>query len=129
MKNGSVVYHCKRTSSANAEIETFSKPIAYVLRPMFLTIQPNSGNVYDNTFGEYKDYSQKMCGSPYEKWDKEIKEGDRFYVDIGEPDGYSTDTEPEYGWGHDANYRVDRVAKQNRVIYYALKSLVESEYE
>lgn len=126
MKNGATVYHCKRISGDNAEVALFDKPVSYILRPMYLTIQPNTGNVYDETFGEYKDYEEKMCASPYEMWDTEIKEGDVFYIDIGKPDGYDTGTEPEYGWGYDANFKVAKVAKQNRVIYYALKSKVEN---
>lgn len=129
MKNGTIVYHCKRTSAVNAEYETFAKPIPYRLRLMYLTIQPNTGNVYDSTFGEFRDYTHKMCGMPYAKWDNEIKEGDRFYVDMGAPDGYNENAEPEYGWGYDANYRVERVAKQNIAIFYALKSLVEDSRE
>lgn len=125
MKNGSIVYHCQRTSEPNAEIETFSAPIRHTLAPRYLTIQPNTGNTYESTFGEYKDYSLKMCGSPYEIWDCLIKEGDKFYVDKT-PENYGGE-EPEFGWGYDADYRVVKVAKQNRVIYFALKSVVEDE--
>ena len=125
MRNNSVVYHCKRIHQENVQIELYEKPIKYQLRPMYLTIQPNNGSVYETTFGEFKDYSQKMCGSPYEFWDNVIKEGDLFYIDKGEPDGFQSGVEPQYGWGYDANYRVEKVAKQNRVIYYALKSVVE----
>jgi hypothetical protein len=125
MKNGLVVYHCKRTSGENAEIETFSMPVAYRLQPNYLTIQPSSGNIYDSTFGEFKDYSQKVCANPYERWDTEINEGDRFYLDMGVPSGYASQTEPDEGWGYDANYKVVKVAKQNHTIQYALKSVVE----
>ena len=124
MKNGSIVYHCQRTNEENAEIETFSAPILYVLSPNFLTIQPNTGNTYESTFGEYKDYSLKMCASPYDMWDSKIKEGDRFYIEKS-PENFGEE-EPEFGWGNDADYRVMKVAKQNRVIYYALKSVVEN---
>lgn len=125
MRNQSVVYHCKRTSPPEAEIETFAKPEKYVLRPRFLTIQPNAGNIYDSTFGEFKDYSDKGCATPYEFWNTKINEGDRFYLD-SVPLGLSNNTEPEEGWGFDANYVVNKVAKQNIVIYFALKSIVEN---
>ena len=69
MKNGTVVYHCKRTSLPNAEIETFAKPEKYILRPRYLTIQPNTGNVYNNTFGEFKDYTETGCATPYDFWE------------------------------------------------------------
>lgn len=125
MQNGAKVYHCKRISDVNAEVELFAPPVEYILRPRYLTIQPYSGNVYDSTFGEFKDYSEKGCANPYEFWNGKIQEGDRFYIDVGKPDGYDGE-EPEYGWGYDANFRVNRVAKQNKTIFFALKSIVES---
>lgn len=125
MRNQSIVYHCKRTSLPNAEVETFAKPEKYVLRPRYLTIQPNAGNVYDSTFGEFKDYTEKGCATPYEFWETKISEGDRFYLDI-EPVGLADGVEPDEGWGFDANYVVNRVAKQNIAIYFALKSIVEN---
>ena len=125
MRNQSIVYHCRRTSSPDSEVETFAKPEKYVLRPRYLTIQPNTGNVYDSTFGEFKDYTEKGCATPYDFWETKISEGDRFYLDIM-PEGLADNTEPDEGWGFDANYVVDRVAKQNIVIYFALKSIVEN---
>lgn len=125
MRNGSIVYHCKRTSLPSAEVETFSKPEKYVLRPRFLTIQPNIGNVYDNTFGEFKDYDEKCCAIPYDFWNNKIQEGDRFYLDC-EPNGFADDVEPEEGWGYDANYIVNSISKQNVAIFFALKSIVEN---
>lgn len=125
MRNQSVVYHCKRTSSPDSEIETFAKPEEYILRPRYLTIQPNAGSVYDSTFGEFKDYTEKGCATPYEFWETKISEGDRFYLDCV-PRDVASKEEPEEGWGWDANYVVNRVAKQNKVIYLALKSIVEN---
>ena len=126
MKNGKVVYHCKRTSPPNAEVETFAEPVQYTLRQQYLTIQPNTGNVYDSTFGEFKDYTEKGCANPYEYWETKIGEGDRFYLDMGKPNGYDTKIEPDEGWGFDANFKVNKTAKQNRSIYFALKSIVEN---
>lgn len=123
MKNGAIVWHCKRISEANAEIEIFDKPIKYVLQLGYLTIQPQSGNMFTNVFGEFKDYSDKMCASPYERWDNIIKDGDRFYLDKT-PDTNENNIE-EFGYGYDANYRIVKTAKQNRVIYFALQSIVE----
>jgi hypothetical protein len=125
MKNGKVVYHCKRTSLPNAEVETFAKPERYILRPRYLTIQPNTGNVYDSTFGEFKDYTEKGCATPYEFWEDQISEGDRFYLD-SIPEGFENNIEPDAGWGFDANYVVNQVAKQNVAIYFGLKSIVEN---
>lgn len=125
MKNGSIVYHCKLTSNPSDTIQTFSKPQKYVLQPRHLTIQPFTGNVYDTTFGTFKDYTEKGCATPYEFWDSKISEGDRFYLDVV-PDGYDTNEEPELGWGYDANYVVNQISKQNIVIYFALKSIVEN---
>lgn len=125
MKNLSTVYHCKRTSPPEAEVETFAKPQKYILRPRYLTIQPNSGSVYDSVFGEFKDYTERGCAIPYEFWDTKISEGDRFYLDI-KPKVAADGSEPDEGWGFDANYVVNRVAKQNVAIYFALKSIVEN---
>ena len=125
MKNGKVVYHCKRTSLPNAEVETFAKPERYILRPRYLTIQPNTGNVYDSTFGEFKNYTEKGCATPYEFWEAKISEGDRFYLDC-EPKDIASKEEPDEGWGWDANYVVNKIAKQNIAIYFALNSIVEN---
>ena len=124
MRNGSLVYICHRTSDRDAEFETFAKPVAYVLKPMFLTIQPNAGNVYQRTFGEFKDYTQQMCGIPYKYWENLLGEGDRLYLDAI-PDGFQSRKEPDEGWGYDANYKIVKVAKQNKCIYYALQSILE----
>jgi hypothetical protein len=123
MKNLSIVYHCKRTSQPNAEVETFAKPDIYVLTPRFLTIQPNLGSIYNNTFGEFKDYTEQGCAIPYTFWKDKINEGDRFYLDI-KPKNFDGE-EPDEGWGFDANYVVNKVSKQNVAIYFALKSIVE----
>lgn len=124
MRVGATIYHCKRTSEADSEIETFARPVKHTLRPNYLTIQPNSGSIYENVFGEYKDYSQKVCAIPYDNWENEIKEGDRFYLEVT-PKNLGGE-EPDEGWGYDADYKVVRVAKQNRAIYYALKSIIET---
>lgn len=123
MKLGSVVYHCKRISDKDSEVEEFAPPIRYVLRFNYLSIQPKSGNIYQQTFGEFKDYEQQMCAQPYLKWENEIKEGDRFYIEL-EPD-LDTDKIETFGYGYDANYKVVKRNAQNIAIFYALKSIVE----
>lgn len=123
MRLGSVVYHCKRISSPNDEIEEFAEPKKYILRLGYLTIQPNSGNVFQSSFGELKDYDKRMCAIPYQKWEKEINEGDRFYLEI-EPN-LSQEFIEQFGYGYDANYKVVKRNPQNVAIMYALKSLVE----
>lgn len=125
MKNLSRVYHCRRISPPESEVEEFAKPQQYVLRPRYLTIQPNTGNVYDSIFGEFKDYAEKGCAQPYDFWVTKIGEGDRFYLDKI-PDGFVSNSEPDEGWGYDANYVVRRIAKQNVAIYFALNSIVEN---
>lgn len=126
MRNGNIIYHCRRSSPPNAEYETFDRPTPYQLRFAYLTIQPSTGNVYENPFGEFKDYSLKMCASPYAQWDSVIREGDRFYVN---KKPLAIEQEPEYGWGYNADYKVVKVAKQNRSIFYALQSIVDDEYD
>jgi len=125
MKNGSVVYHCKRISPPSSDVEEFDKPQKYVLRPRYLTIQPFTGNIYDNTFGEFRDYTEKGCAIPYEFWENQINEGDRFYLNTV-PNGFESGEEPDSGWGYDADYVVNAVSKQNIAIYFALKSILEN---
>jgi hypothetical protein len=83
-------------------------------------------NVYDkNTFGEFKDYTETGCATPYDFWETKIAEGDRFYLGVI-PQVGENNSEPEEGWGFDANYVVNKIAKQNIAIYFALKSIVEN---
>lgn len=125
MRNGSVVYHCKRISNPNDVNQVFAKPEKYVLKPKHLTIQPFSGNIYDNTFGMFRDYTEKGCAYPYSFWDEKINDGDRFYLDKT-PEGFETNEEPELGWGYDANFVVNQISKQNLVIYFGLKAILEN---
>ena len=121
MKNFTIVYHCKRISNPSAEVEKFAEPVKYILKPGYLTIQPNNGSIYNNIFGEFRDYTDMGCATPYEFWDNKINEGDRFYIGI-EP---NKETELDHEYGYDANYVVNRISKQNKVINFALKSIVE----
>lgn len=123
MRNGTVVYHCKRISSPTADVEEFAPPVAYRLRFGFMTIQPKSGNIYQQTFGEFKEYEQTVCCQPYQKWVDEIHEGDLFYLEKV-PDTSSDEFEAR-GYGYDANYKVVKRNPQNLAIFYALKSIIE----
>ena len=89
MRNGSVVYLCRRISPPSSDTQEFDKPQKFVLRPRYLTIQPFTGNIFDNTFGEFRDYTEKGCAVPYEFWESKISEGDRFYINTI-PQGYET---------------------------------------
>lgn len=123
MRNGTIVYHCKRISSPQADYEEFAPPVKYRLRFGYLTIQPKSGNIYTQTLGEFKDYEQSVCAMPYSKWVDEIQEGDRFYLEKT-PDTESAEFEAR-GYGYDANYKVVKRNPQNLAIYYGLKSIVD----
>ena len=120
MKNGSRVWYCKRTSEDGAEFETFAKPVEYVLRFGFLTIQPMSG--YNNVieFGESVGRTWNAIGQPYDYWFNRIQEGDRFYVDGAEPNIPDDEQEPEDGWGYDANAKVTSVRPQNIAVRFIL---------
>lgn len=123
MKNGSVVYFCSRTSSPSSDIETFSKPIAFVLRPMYFTIQPASGFMDNQAFGEFVDITHKGVAFPYDKWISVFKEGDRLYLNK-KPYGFDSDTEPEDGWGYDADAQIYAVKPQNRAITLTIRNIV-----
>ena len=123
MRNGKTVYFCKRTSSAGAE-EVFAKPVPYVLRLHYLTIQPVSGYMDFQSYGEFVDITHRGIATPYEMWDGVFHEGDRFYLDKV-PDGYSNDTEPELGWGYDANAKIIAVKPQNLAINLTIRNIVE----
>lgn len=123
MRNGTIVYHCKRISGPHAEYEEFSAPVAYKLRFGYLTIQPKSGSIFVQTFGEFKDYEQSVCAQPYMHWVDKIHEGDRFYLEKT-PDTTSADFKAR-GYGYDANYKVVKRNPQNLAIYYALKSIID----
>lgn len=121
MKNGLKVWHCKRISKDGDKIEIFSKPIEYTLRPHFLTIQPASGYDAVSEFGERINGLWYAMGQPYDFWAKQVNEGDRFYIDGVEPLMPNDGTEPEDGWGYDANVRVYSVRKQNVGVKFILQ--------
>ena len=123
MKNGSVVYFCKRTSEPDDDIETFAKPQAYTLRPQFFTIQPASGFLDTQEFGEFVNITSKGMLFPYERWFGVFHEGDRLYLEKV-PDGYTTDVEPDDGWGYDADAKIYSVKNQNRAIALTIRSIV-----
>ena len=124
MKNGSVVYFCSRTSSPEDEIETFAKPVAFTLKPMYLTIQPAGGFMDNQAFGEFVDITSKGIASPYSKWDGVFKEGDRFYLHKI-PDGLLLDSEPDEGWGYDADAQIYAVKPQNKVIALTIRNIIK----
>lgn len=124
MKNGSIIYFCSRTSEPNDDIEVFAKPTALRLRPNYLTIQPASGYLDIQTFGEFVDITQKGIATPYTQWDGFFKEGDRLYLNK-KPDGLRTNKEPEEGWGYDADAKIISVKPQNKAIALTIRTIVK----
>lgn len=123
MKNGKTVYFCKRISEPG-EDEQFSKPQAIVLRLGYLTIQPVSGYMDFQAYGEFVDITYRGIATPYEMWDGVFHEGDRFYLDKV-PDGFLSGVEPELGWGYDANAKIIAVKPQNLAINLTIRNIVE----
>lgn len=68
MRNGSVVYFCARTSLPHDDIETFAKPVPIVLGIRNLTIQPASGYLDNQRFGEFVEQTNKGIAQPYDRW-------------------------------------------------------------
>lgn len=123
MRNGDEVWYCQRISNDGEKIERFAKPIKYILAFGRLTIQPASG--YDNVveFGENLGRTWNAIAQPYIYWKSMIREGDRFYVDGAEPEIPANGEEPEDGWGHDANARVESVRPQNVALRFILQKI------
>lgn len=119
MRNGSYVWYCKRTSKDGDRILTFAKPEKMQLRFGYLTIQPAGGYLDVVEFGENVSRTWNAIGQPYAYWFNKIKEGDRFYLDGVEP----TKTEPEDGWGQDANAEVISVRPQNIALRFILQKI------
>lgn len=122
MRNGEKVWYCKRISEDGEKIERFSEPQEITLAFHYLTIQPTSG--YDKVveFGENIIKMWNGIGQPYDLW-KHLKEGDRFYVDGCKPYIPQDKSEPEDGWGFDANARVYSARPQNVAIYFLLQRI------
>lgn len=123
MKNGKTVYFCKRISEPG-EDERFSEPQAVVLRLGHLTIQPVSGYMDFQAYGEFVDITYRGIATPYEMWDGVFHEGDRVYLDKV-PDGFLSRVEPELGWGYDANAKIIAVKPQNFAINLTIRNIVE----
>lgn len=124
MRNGDLVWHCARISKDGDEIEKFAKPVKYRLALMHLTIQPASG--YDSVveFGEDIGKTWNCIAQPYAEWFGKVKEGDRFYVDGAIPDIPANGSEPEDGWGYDANARIYSVRPQNLAVRFILQRII-----
>ena len=90
----------------------------------YLTIQPVSGYMDFQVYGEFVDITHRGIATPYEMWDGVFHEGDRFYLDKV-PDGFDDDTEPELGWGYDANAKIIAVKPQNFAINLTIRNIVE----
>lgn len=123
MRNGDIVWFCCRTSVDGDKIETFSKPIPIRLSIMNLTIQPASGYSSVVEFGENISKTWTAIGQPYSRWFGLVKEGDRFYLDGASPYMPTDGSEPEDGWGFDANARVTSVRPQNVAVRFILQKI------
>lgn len=123
MRNGDIVWYCRRTSKDGDKLETFAEPIPMILGIRFLTIQPASGYSSVVEFGENVSKTWNAIGQPYGRWLGVVKEGDRFYVDGAEPNIPSDGSEPEDGWGYDANARVTSVRPQNYAVRFILQKI------
>lgn len=123
MRNGDLVWYCKRTSPDGSRIETFDRPVQFRLALGHLTIQPSSG--YDSVveFGENIKKMWNCIAQPYGKWFGMIREGDRFYVDGATPNVPADGSEPDDGWGYDANARVYSVRPQNIALRFILQRI------
>lgn len=123
MRNGEKVWYCKRTSENGSRVETFAKPVEVTLRFGDLTIQPSSG--YDSImeFGEKVRKMWNCIAQPYEKWINVVSEGDRWYVDGVKPNIPTDGSEPEDGWGFDANARVYSTRPQNLALRFILQKI------
>ena len=89
-----------------------------------MTIQPTGGYLDVQTYGEFVDITHRGIATPYQMWDGVFHEGDRFYLDKV-PDGFEGDSEPELGWGYDANAKIIAVKPQNLAINLTIRNIVE----
>lgn len=124
MKNLQKVYYCSRTSQPQDDIETFAKPVEFILKPGYLTIQPAGGYMDFQAFGELINITHNGIATPYEKWINIFKEGDRFYLNRV-PKGYENNKEPDDGWGFDADAKITAVKGQNRVVRLTIQDILE----
>ena len=124
MRNGSKVYYCSRISDPQDDVEKFDKPVEYVLRPGFLTIQPAGGYMDFQSFGEFINITHNGYATPYEKWIGVFKEGDRFYLNKV-PKGFIENKEPEDGWGIDADAKITAVKGQNLSVRLTIQNITE----
>lgn len=123
MRNGDRVWYCKKISDDDAEVVKFAPPVEYILRPMHLTIQPSNGYSEVVEFGKDIGKTWTGMGQPYRYWYNLLQEDDRWYVDGAEPYIPSDGSEPDDGWGADANARVYSVRPQNEAVRFILKKI------
>lgn len=125
MRNGEKIWYCLRNSEANAEIDTYEKPIEEIVRmpSIFsrksITVQPMSGYTDRMAYGETTRERQRIILTPYEEWHGKFKEGDLFYLDGQKPN------KDEENYGENANYCVDSVGNQNYAIELIVKKIID----
>jgi hypothetical protein len=114
MKVGSYVWYTNKRYDANAEIETYSKPIKITLRNNYFTCQPASTGGYLSIV-EYGEDLQKTwtCKANALVFNGKIKEGDLMWVDGDKPYG------DEYELS--ANARVVNVSVVDRTMTITLE--------
>ena len=107
MKLGEKIYLCKHEVDENGFV-SYSKPIEFVLKFMYLTVMPASGNFLTEEYGQ--DISAKWNIVANEQYFSDtFAEGDILYLDGNKPD-----EKDENGSG--ANAVITSVRPQNRVI-------------
>lgn len=119
MRIGEKFWHCKKILQNNAEFFRYELPVAYETRFRYITIQPSTSSRDMAEYGEEIKKYQVAVAQPYEMWEKVFKIGDRAYIDI-EPT--EEDLADEYA--DNANYEVDSILKQNKVIRIIFKKRV-----
>jgi len=120
MQNCISIWHSKRISATNAEIEIFAEPKEYKLRFNYLSIQPASGYTNIAQFGERVSRTWLGIANQY-VFNGIFTEGDRLYIDGVNPDIV---LEMLNGFGYSANAIIKSVQSQNRCVRLTIEKLV-----
>lgn len=124
MRNGEKIWYCLRTSTDDAEVDTYAPPVEETVRmpnvfnPISITVQPKNGFTDRLDSGETTSKDQRIMLYPYIVWDGKFKEGDLFYLDGQKPQ------KDEEFYGQNANYYVEFVGRQNEAIEVLVKKII-----
>jgi len=114
------IWHCKRTSNTNSEVETFAKPKEYSLKLNYLSIQPVSGYTSIMQFGE-RVGKMWLGTASYHAFCGIFTEGDKLYIDGAKP---NVILEMANGYGYSANASIKSVQIFNRSIRIEIEKLI-----